>query len=464
MASSSKNLSVYVPNYNDAKYLEKALKSICEQTPTPMEVVVLEDCSTDNSREILDVLEKKYPCLRSIRYPEKSPDWNKAFLEHFKNAKGDYLLGVSANDIVYPGFFAAFDEALRQHPDAGMFFSDYYAIDENDGVIKSNKSGFQKIQYMKGESYDKYLSRFHWFESGCAGIIRKDVLLWLLECEQKKLGPWLDSVGFAVAGLKYGACYLADIYGGFRSGPNQYCNTAMYKTPDPFHFCDMTREFLDHPEIKPHVTPVSRACIHSRSLFTMQGTARDERYLKELLPHAVTLIQAGRYDLAEVIYQQILPFFQQRADLFCDWGFCLCQLGRNADAEKVFRHVTQLDPNNANAYTNLGVCLQSRGALPEALEAHQKAVALDPNFAGRQLNLGHSLAALGRQQEALQAYQRAHQLDGASADIKNCLVEFLKGMGRTQDAHAVMGVAPGQPTDVNALANAARPGRPVSSQ
>ena len=47
-------ISVIIPNYNHSKYLEQRLESVFNQTYTNFEVILLDDCSTDASREILE--------------------------------------------------------------------------------------------------------------------------------------------------------------------------------------------------------------------------------------------------------------------------------------------------------------------------------------------------------------------------------------------------------------------------
>ena len=48
------NVSVIIPNYNHALYLQVRLDSVFNQTYQDFEVIILDDCSTDNSREIIE--------------------------------------------------------------------------------------------------------------------------------------------------------------------------------------------------------------------------------------------------------------------------------------------------------------------------------------------------------------------------------------------------------------------------
>jgi len=59
-------ISVIMPNYNYAKFLEFSLGSICRQTIFPFECIVIDDASTDNSIQIIKKYKKLYPFIRLI--------------------------------------------------------------------------------------------------------------------------------------------------------------------------------------------------------------------------------------------------------------------------------------------------------------------------------------------------------------------------------------------------------------
>lgn len=74
-------VSVIVPNYNHEKFLKQRLDSIFNQTFQDFEVIILDDCSTDNSREIIEQF-RNHPKVSKIEYNtknEKSPfkQWKK---------------------------------------------------------------------------------------------------------------------------------------------------------------------------------------------------------------------------------------------------------------------------------------------------------------------------------------------------------------------------------------------------
>lgn len=54
MVSNHPLVSVIVPNYNHARFLEERMESVLGQTYQNIEVIILDDCSTDNSREVIE--------------------------------------------------------------------------------------------------------------------------------------------------------------------------------------------------------------------------------------------------------------------------------------------------------------------------------------------------------------------------------------------------------------------------
>ena len=63
-------VSVIIPVYNTEKYLEKCLESVCNQTLSDIEIICINDCSTDNSLEILNRYAADDERIKIINFPE----------------------------------------------------------------------------------------------------------------------------------------------------------------------------------------------------------------------------------------------------------------------------------------------------------------------------------------------------------------------------------------------------------
>ena len=94
----SPTVSVIIPNYNYADFLQQRIESVLNQTFTDIEVIILDDCSTDNSREVIERY-RSNPRVSHIVYNEKnSGSTFKQWCKGFELAKGEYIWIAEADD------------------------------------------------------------------------------------------------------------------------------------------------------------------------------------------------------------------------------------------------------------------------------------------------------------------------------------------------------------------------------
>jgi glycosyltransferase involved in cell wall biosynthesis len=113
------SLSVVVPNYNHAKYLPSCLAAILGQSVTPLEVIVLDDASTDNSVEVIQRFAVEHPMVRLVKNERNlgvMPNINKGV----EMSRGEYIYVASADDEIVPGLFEKSLRLLAQHPQAAF--------------------------------------------------------------------------------------------------------------------------------------------------------------------------------------------------------------------------------------------------------------------------------------------------------------------------------------------------------
>src|SRR5882762_4010768 len=113
------SLSVVVLNYNHAEYLPRSLGAILGQSVQPLEILVMDDASTDNSIEVIENLGRQHPHIRLHRNERNLgvvPNINRGI----DLAMGDYVLSAAADDELVPGFFEKSLRVLAQHPQAAL--------------------------------------------------------------------------------------------------------------------------------------------------------------------------------------------------------------------------------------------------------------------------------------------------------------------------------------------------------
>lgn len=138
-------VSVIIPVYNAERYISKTLDSIIAQTYTDMEVVLVDDCSKDNSAEIIAQYQKKYPHIIYFLQPENKGAGaarNKAL----ELAGGQYVAFLDSDDLWMP---KKTEKQIKLMREKSCPFS-YAAIemmDEEGKIIKGKRNIKENCNY-----------------------------------------------------------------------------------------------------------------------------------------------------------------------------------------------------------------------------------------------------------------------------------------------------------------------------
>ena len=102
--NSDYKVSVIVPVYNVEQYLSDCLESICRQTLKGIEIIVVNDGSTDNSLSIIKSFQQKYSNIKLIN--KKNGGLSSARNAGIDMAVGEYLFFVDSDDFITPDYVA----------------------------------------------------------------------------------------------------------------------------------------------------------------------------------------------------------------------------------------------------------------------------------------------------------------------------------------------------------------------
>ena len=132
-------VSVVTPCYNSEHYIVAFLTSLLNQTYSEMEVVLVDDGSTDATPQIIESFrprfEQKGISYRYIRQEHRNQAY--AVNNGLKYVTGDYLIWPDSDDLLEPTSVEKRVRYLQQHPEDGMVRSDRYYID----AVTGNRSG-----------------------------------------------------------------------------------------------------------------------------------------------------------------------------------------------------------------------------------------------------------------------------------------------------------------------------------
>jgi GT2 family glycosyltransferase len=120
---SRETVSIIVVNYNCGRYLIEAVESVVAQTQAPDEILVIDDASTDGSRELLVDLQRKYPHIRF-----EINETNLGIIENFRKAVSlttGSLIGIlSSDNRMRADYVALSSHRLRSNPRLGVAYTD----------------------------------------------------------------------------------------------------------------------------------------------------------------------------------------------------------------------------------------------------------------------------------------------------------------------------------------------------
>ena len=157
--------SIIIPVYNVENYIDRALKSVSEQTFSDYEVIIVNDGSTDKSLAIA----KKYP-YKIIS--QKNQGLSSARNRGIKEAKGEYLLFLDSDDYFEKDLLKELANALQDDPDVVRF--QIQTVDNNYNLVKYNEIPFSN---KTGEEAFTLISKYHFVENAWCYAYKRSYFL-----------------------------------------------------------------------------------------------------------------------------------------------------------------------------------------------------------------------------------------------------------------------------------------------
>ncbi|MFZ2197026.1 MAG: glycosyltransferase [Thermodesulfovibrionales bacterium] len=227
-------VSIIVTSYNHAEYLKKRIDSLLDQTYKNLEIIVVDDCSTDGSIVILEDY-KKYNHIRVIALEKNTGHANASNLGA-DMASGNYIMFAECDDFDSPLHVETLVRSLKDHGDAGVAYCRSAMVDDKGEVfgddLQVREPAFQTLcssdTMIPGPRMQRFLLKSCVIPNMSAALIRKNIF---------------DAVGGL--SLSYTACadwdlwcriaensdfyFVTESLNSFRSHPTTVRNTAPIK-------------------------------------------------------------------------------------------------------------------------------------------------------------------------------------------------------------------------------------------
>ncbi len=127
-------VTVIIPSYNYGRYLRQAILSVLAQSFSDYEVVMVNDCSTDNTAEVLREFEG-HSKIGIITHRE-----NQGFVrscdEAIGSSSGDYIIRLDADDYLDENALLVLSNVLDSAPEIGLVYPDYFIVSEEGRVLE----------------------------------------------------------------------------------------------------------------------------------------------------------------------------------------------------------------------------------------------------------------------------------------------------------------------------------------
>jgi glycosyltransferase involved in cell wall biosynthesis len=226
---SQPNVTLVVPNYNHAHYLPESLGSIAAQTRPPDRVLIIDDCSTDDSIAVISRFLAEHPSWQLIRH-ETNQGVVRGQNEALALAETDWIGYLGADDALHPAYLQKALAAAESSPEAGLICACCEIIGPSQGrMLRPMMLPAKASTMMVPEDVRHILLSGDNYFSGTVSLYRCAALR-ALGGFDVKLGSFSDAFLARRLALTYGFYFLADILGYWRIHGQNY---SMATASDP---------------------------------------------------------------------------------------------------------------------------------------------------------------------------------------------------------------------------------------
>lgn len=132
------NISVIIPNYNHARFLKQRVNSVLQQTYQDFEVIIMDDNSSDHSKDIIEQY-RNYPKISHIIYNEtNSGSTFKQWKKGLELAKGEWIWIAESDDYADTDFLEQLLGFSTNDNNIQLIYCDSFSTNENSETLRNH--------------------------------------------------------------------------------------------------------------------------------------------------------------------------------------------------------------------------------------------------------------------------------------------------------------------------------------
>ena len=313
-------VSVVVASYNHAAYLTKRMDCLIAQTYKEIEIIVIDDCSTDESLAVLSKY-RSQPCVRLVAQ-EKNSGWVCTSNHGMGLARGEFLLFANCDDECDLRMVERLVRALKLHPSAGIAFCRSLLIDEAGYVLGEDidireanfKRRCQEDTLLSQSEASRFLLHSCVIPNLSAAMFRRTGL--------ERIGAFTDSFRvcadwdlFFRFARAYDVAYVAESLNRFR----QHSRTIRNTTRDRIVYAEYIRLLLEQISIlelgkiektrfRFHVMYLWMVHVFQPSIIGVKNVPYHFRWVRCIDPAALLFVMpAAVMRVAQIVFKAVRP-------------------------------------------------------------------------------------------------------------------------------------------------------------
>jgi glycosyltransferase involved in cell wall biosynthesis len=205
-------VSVLVRFYNQEKFIEECVYSVLNQDYQNLQIIIIDDCSTDGTAQIIRSLEKENPKIIEAIFNSENLGELETFNRAYQNLRGEYFTMLDGDDIYFPGKISMQVDYLGKNSNCGACYHDAFVF--LDDV--SNRIFRWSERFICKSGSSKVVARYGHFPVSNAIMMRREFMPAIgHDSRVKTQGDWLLLLDVIERSGKT-FDYIDEVYSGYR--------------------------------------------------------------------------------------------------------------------------------------------------------------------------------------------------------------------------------------------------------